>query len=69
MDEHLEQFVMLAVQRLQTAESKHLKCLLVTVVANGLYYNASLCLQVCGFPTFYPGMERRHTPKGRHTQK
>jgi hypothetical protein len=48
VDEYLEQFVMLAVRRLQmpSCESKNLKCLLVTVVANGLFYNASLCLQV-----------------------
>ena len=62
VDEYLEQFVMLAVRRLQmpSCESKNLKCLLVTVVANALFYNAALCLQVrCALCGSYA----RHDPR------
>jgi len=46
VDECVEPMLMMALRRLQGAERNHFKCLLITVVANALYYNAALALQI-----------------------
>ncbi|KAK3265266.1 hypothetical protein CYMTET_26037, partial [Cymbomonas tetramitiformis] len=46
VDEWVEPYLLLMVQRLRMAEKNHFKCLLITIMANALYYNAPITLQV-----------------------
>ena len=46
VDQYIEPFVMLAVGRLKVAKKTVFKDLLMQTIANALYYNAALCLQI-----------------------
>ncbi|MFS8034675.1 putative importin-beta domain, armadillo-like helical, exportin-2, central domain-containing protein [Helianthus anomalus] len=46
VDHWVEPYIRLTVERLRVAERPYLKCLLVQVIADALYYNASLTLNV-----------------------
>ncbi|PWA89663.1 importin-beta domain, Armadillo-type fold protein [Artemisia annua] len=46
VDHWVEPYIRLTVERLRTAERPYLKCLLVQVIADALYYNASLTLNI-----------------------
>ncbi|KAI3813925.1 hypothetical protein L1987_18660 [Smallanthus sonchifolius] len=46
VDHWVEPYIRLMVERLRVAERPYLKCLLVQVIADALYYNASLTLNI-----------------------
>ncbi|KMZ59542.1 putative Importin-7 [Zostera marina] len=46
IDHYIEPYLRIAISRLQRAEKSYLKCLLIEVIANALYYNASLTLTI-----------------------
>ncbi|XP_047333919.1 importin beta-like SAD2 [Impatiens glandulifera] len=46
VDQWIEPYVKIIVERLQRTEKQYLKCLLLEVIADALYYNASLTLNI-----------------------
>lgn len=46
VDQWLEPYLRMTIERLRRAEKPYLKCLLIEVIANALYYNASLALGI-----------------------
>lgn len=46
VDHWVEPYIRIAVERLRRAEKPYLKCLLIEVIADALYYNASLTLSI-----------------------
>lgn len=46
VDQWVEPYLRISIDRLRRAEKSYLKCLLIQVVANALYYNASLTLGI-----------------------
>jgi hypothetical protein len=46
VDNWLEPYIKLSLTRFKTAKNHYLKTLLLSVVANALYYNPVVCLQV-----------------------
>ncbi|XP_047315810.1 importin beta-like SAD2 [Impatiens glandulifera] len=46
VDQWVEPYLKITIERLQRSEKQHFKCLLVQVVADALYYNASLTLNI-----------------------
>ncbi|KAL6634387.1 hypothetical protein ACP70R_027058 [Stipagrostis hirtigluma subsp. patula] len=46
VDQWVESYLMITIERLRRAQKPYLKCLLVQVIANALYYNPSLTLEI-----------------------